>query len=531
MPKLKLAALLFIFSVFFAVPNSFALVQEQLTDKVKVSLYTQYDAVHPSQNLGVLLKFKMTPGWHIFSQNPGEVGMPTKVEWKLPLDYEVSELGWSRDEEFKNDDIIQRGYGDTAYYQAVVHPEATALERAELEVKIKWLACGEECVPEQRTFVIKLPVSNMEQLATNDWNNLLVEAEPWFLPEAEKGAQPNLLFVLLMAFIGGIIMNAMPCIFPILAIKAIALSQTSYNKRKSRMEAFFYTFGVVVSFFIAATILLFLRKNGENLGWGFQLQSPWFVAAMAILFLVIGLMLFDLISIPNPLANKAGRMSFKNHLINSFMTGFLAVLIASPCTAPFMGIAIGYTLSAPVYAYYPIFLALGLGYALPFALAGLFPKAIHKILPKPGKWMDVLKKIFAIPVFLTSLWLFWILYHQITPAQVSEVNWRPYNAAEVSALVENKKPVFIDFTAKWCLTCLMNKRSTLETQDFASVAKEKGITLFRADWTNNDPMVAKALESYGRNSIPLYIYYGGKNSDYKILPQILTPGIAREYLQ
>ena len=183
MPKLKFAALLFVFSFFFAVSNSFALVQEQLTDKVKVSLHTQYDAVNPNQNLGVLLKFKMTPGWHIFSQNPGEVGMPTKVEWKLPLGYEVSELGWSRDEEFESDGIVQRGYGDTAYYQAVIHPETTTLERAELEVKIKWLACRDECVPEQRTFVLKLPVSSLEQLPTADWNNLLKEAEPWFLPE------------------------------------------------------------------------------------------------------------------------------------------------------------------------------------------------------------------------------------------------------------------------------------------------------------------------------------------------------------
>lgn len=531
MPKFKLAALLFIFSVLFAIPNSFALVQEQLTDKVKVSLHTQYDAVNPNQNLGVLLKFKMTPGWHIFSQNPGEVGMPTKVEWKLPLGYEVSELGWSRDEEFKSDDIIQRGFGDTAYYQAIIHPDTTTLERAELEVKIKWLACRDECVPEQRTFVLKLPVSAMGQLPTPDWNTTLKEAESWFLPEVETLPQPSLWLILLMAFAGGIIMNAMPCIFPILAIKVISLSQTSYNKKKNRMEALFYTLGVVVSFLIAATILLLLRQNGENIGWGFQLQSPWFVAAMAVLFLIIGLMLFDLVAIPNPLANKAGRMSFRNHLINSFMTGFLAVLIASPCTAPFMGIAIGYTLSAPVYAYYPIFLALGLGYALPFALAGLFPKAIHKILPKPGKWMDILKKIFAIPVFLTALWLSWILYHQIKPEQISEVNWHPYNAAEVSSLVENQKPVFIDFTAKWCLTCLMNKRSTLETSDFAALASEKGIVLFRADWTNNDQMIAKALESYGRNSIPLYVYYDGKSSDYKILPQILTPGITQKYLR
>lgn len=529
--KLRMAAAVVV-AMFLYSGNAGALVQEQLTDKVKVSLHTQYDAVHPTQKLGILLKFKMSPGWHIFSQNPGEIGMPTKIEWQLPSGFEADDLGWSRDEKFDNEGIVQRGYGDTAYYQAVIRPDSQAAGRIRLILKTKWLACGEECVPEQKTFTVNLPVAETEQLPTADWNRELESAEPWFLPEydAEAG-HPNLLLVMLMAFLGGVIMNAMPCIFPILAIKAIALAQTSYNKKKNRMEALFYMLGVVVSFLAAATILMLLRVNGEHVGWGFQLQSPWFVGIMAVVFILIGLMLLDIIIIRNPLANKAGRMSFKNHLLNSFMTGFLAVLIASPCTAPFMGIAIGYTLSAPPYAYYPVFLSLGLGYALPFALAGLFPKAIHRILPQPGKWMDILKKIFAIPVFLTAVWLFWVLYSQLSPKPAEEINWRPYSAAEVSSLVEQNQPVFIDFTAKWCLTCLMNKRSTLESKEFAELSRRQNIKLFRADWTNNDPTVATALESYGRNSIPLYVYYNGKNAEYHILPQILTSGIIREYLK
>lgn len=456
----------------------------------------------------------------------------SQTEWQLPFGYEANDLGWSRDEEFESDGIVQRGYGDTAYYQAVIRPDTQIAGRTRLVLKVKWLACGEECVPEQKTFTVNLPVSDLEQLPTADWNRELKNAEPWFLPESDaETSRPNLFLIMLMAFLGGIIMNAMPCIFPILAIKAIALAQASYNKKKNRAEALFYTLGVVVSFLGAATVLLLLRFHGEHIGWGFQLQSPWFVGTMGIVFVLIGLMLLDVIMIRNPLANKAGRMSFRNHLINSFMTGFLAVLIASPCTAPFMGIAIGYTLSAPVYAYYPVFLSLSLGYALPFALAGLFPKTIHKILPRPGKWMDILKKIFAIPVFLTAIWLFWVLYGQLSPKITDEVNWRPYDATEVSSLLEQKQSVFIDFTAKWCLTCLMNKRSTLESKTFAELARRRGITLFRADWTNNDQTVSAALESYGRNSIPLYVYYDGAASEYRILPQILTPGIVAEYLK
>lgn len=506
-----------------------AVVMEQETDKVKVSLHTQYDEVNPAQNLGILLKFQLRDGWHIFSQNTGEFGMPTKVECSLPQGAKLLASGWSRDEEFVSEDIVQRGFGDTAYYQAVIQPAADSAN-FDLTVKIKWLACREECVPEQKIFTIKLPISDKTQAATIDWQTELAAAEPWFAPQENTPRPDDIVWILLFAFAGGVIMNAMPCVFPILAIKVIALAQSSYNRRKNRLEALFYTLGVVLCFMTVATILLWLRLQGEHIGWGFQLQSPWFVGIMAAVFGLIGLLLLDIITFKNPLANQIGKMSFSGQLLNSFMTGLLAVLVASPCTAPFMGIAIGYTLSAPIYMYYPVFLALSLGYALPFALADMFPKAIHKILPRPGKWMLILKRFFALPVFLTMIWLLWVLHGQLTPQNQNGATWHKYSPESVAAAVEQHQPVLIDFTAKWCLTCLLNKRSTLDTVEFAALARQHQLLLLRADWTNNDPQIGQALEYYGRNSIPLYVYYDGKSAEYKLLPQLLTPDIIRAQL-
>ena len=343
----------------------------------------------------------------------------------------------------------------------------------------------------------------------------------------------GLLMIMLMAFAGGLILNLMPCIFPILTIKVIALAQGSYNRYKARIESLLYFLGVVFSFFLIATILIWLRSQGEQIGWGFQLQSPIFVGVMIVIFSIIFLMLLDIVNLKNPFANKVGRISFKRQKINAFMTGFFAVLIASPCTGPFMGIAIGYTLSKPIYVYYPVFLALSVGYALPFVLAGLFPKFVHKFLPKPGKWMDILKKIFSIPVLLTVVWLFWVLFNQVNERkglQPSEILWQKYDAARVEQLVAKGEKIFIDFTAKWCITCLANEKIALQSEEFEALVKKHKIQTFKADWTNKSADIAQALASYGRNSIPLYVYYKGDDDNFVVLPQLLTPQILKKYI-
>lgn len=351
----------------------------------------------------------------------------------------------------------------------------------------------------------------------------------------------NILWIFAMAFIGGLILNFMPCIFPILTIKAISLAQSVNNARESRIEAIMYFLGVVISFLTIAAILAILRIQGEKIGWGFQLQSPIFITIMIVIFFVIFLLLLDIITFNNPIKSVEiqgiktiqSKSSKWQKRSSAFATGLFSVLIASPCTAPFMGIAIGYTLAKPLYIYFPVFAALSIGYALPFTMVGFFPKYIQKILPKPGRWMIILKKIFAIPILITCIWLSWVLYSQLvhndTTTSNTNVIWEEYNQEKVKKLVDSGEKVFIDFTAKWCITCLVNKKTVLDSDDFAQVTEEKNIHLFRADWTNDDEDIEAALKKYNRNSIPLYVYYPGENSNYVLLPQILTQQQPEEF--
>ncbi len=339
----------------------------------------------------------------------------------------------------------------------------------------------------------------------------------------------NFEIIILMAFIGGLILNFMPCIFPILFIKALSLVQ--HIHKDNIAEGLLYFLGVVFSFLIIATILIFLRLKGDYIGWGFQLQSPVFVSIMIIIFLVIMLMFLDVINFNNALSNRLGSFVFKSHKLNAFCTGFFSVVIASPCTAPFMGVAIGYTLSKPIDIYYPVFLAISVGYALPFSLICFFPEIVHRTLPKPGRWMLTLKKIFAFPVFLTCLWLGWVLCNQIFHIELNGGKWQAYNKEQVNQLVAEDKRVFLNFTAKWCITCIINEKIALNSDTFDQLVKKKKIVLFKGDWTNEDKEITTALENYGRNSVPLYVYYDGKNRAYKILPQLLTEEIIKDAIK
>ena len=507
MPKvlkfLLIAGIALIFS-----GKGYALSFTKATDHVDVELLTSSENLVAGETLDILIKITPISGWHILAENPGDIGIPTKIEWELPSGYVQKKAVWSVPEKFVDDDIVQFGYSHDAYYLTAIEIPQNAGDGGQFRVNISWQACREECIPERVSLDLVLPQGD-KILPNPLWTVAESDAAPFFVPE--NGLRLPL--ILLMAFLGGVILNFMPCIFPILALKAITLAQTPYNRKKSKIEAFFYFSGVVISFLLIATLLAIFRYQGEQIGWGFQLQSPVFVAVMIVVFSVIFLMLLDIVTVRNPWADKVGRMSFKRQKVEAFMTGFFAVLIASPCTAPFMGIAIGYTLSRPLYVFYPVFLALSIGYALPFTLAGLFPRVIHKILPRPGRWMNVLKKIFAIPVFLTVVWLVWVLYSQVNSNYENEQNivWEVYAPEKVSELVGRGEPVFVNFTAKWCITCLANQKLALQSESFKQLVNKHQIHIFKADWTNHDDIIAQALKMYGRNSIPLYVYYNDES--------------------
>ncbi len=377
-----------------------------------------------------------------------------------------------------------------------------------------------------------------------------------------------------MAFIGGLILNVMPCVFPVLSLKILSLVQDRQHINLP-LHSVVFTLGVLLTMLVLAGVLIAVKSAGISVGWGFQLQSPIFVASLAVIFAAISVNLLGWFEFS---CVRVSGGSYSNSLLNCFATGVLAVVAASPCTAPFMGAALGYALTASIRESIFVFLALGLGMSLPWLVLSLFP-VLTAWMPKPGAWMNVFRKLMAIPMLLTMIWLLWVLSQQVSftalvlyiaavislcvclflygklqfslltaklPivlsaacavllfAAASSSLFRQPDAAVQAAdawspqAVENAlkagKPVFVDFTASWCVTCQANKIAVLDREDIREAFKQHGVVFLVADWTNQNPDITQALESFGRSGVPLYILYSpdGKTT---VLPELLTKNI------
>ena len=347
------------------------------------------------------------------------------------------------------------------------------------------------------------------------------EITPDKMPVTDKTASlsKSVLYYLLTALLAGLILNLMPCVLPVLSLKALYLA--AHKEKSSFASALKYLAGVLSSFLALSGALFYLKTAGTELGWGFQLQSPAFNIFLLCLFIIIFLSLWDKLPIPCTWADKLSRLSDNK----SFLTGFFAVIIACPCTGPFMGAALGYAISQTSLIYFSIFIALGFGYALPYVLIETFPNLLLNYIPKPGHWMITLKRILSLPIALTCLWLGWVTYNQVRPVATADILWEEYNETSVAEAIAQEQPVFIDFTAKWCLICLLNDKTALNSAACKQLVKKHHIRLFKADWTNRDDNIKKALETYNRNSVPLYVYYPPHTETPIILPQILTEKI------
>ncbi len=373
---------------------------------------------------------------------------------------------------------------------------------------------------------------------------------------------------LLGALIGGLILNLMPCVFPVLAIKVTGFAQHGGDARAHRAHGLAYTAGVVLSFLALGGLLLALRAAGEQLGWGFQLQSPAVVAALATLFTLIGLNLAGLFEFGNVLPSRVATLQARHPTADAFLTGVLATAVASPCTAPFMGASLGLAIALPTPQALLIFGVLGLGMALPYLLASAVP-AVARALPRPGPWMQRFKQFMAFPMFATVVWLLWVLGQQSgidgaaallmllvalalaiwslglrgrgrvvmgglslaallalalgigpsvlrapeeaaaarTDTGVAGLAWETWSPQRQAELLAQGRPVFVDFTAAWCVTCQYNKRTTLADERVLADAAGKNVALLRADWTRRDPTVTQALAGLGRNGVPVYALY------------------------
>ena len=392
---------------------------------------------------------------------------------------------------------------------------------------------------------------------------------------------------LFLAFVGGMVLNLMPCVFPVLSLKILSFAQHSGHAADSRtlmrQHGIYYAVGVVLSFLALAGIMLALKSAGSAVGWGFQLQSPGVVWVLAVIFFLIGLNLMGAFEVGQLAPSSLLSMQAKHPGVDAFFSGVLAVIAASPCTAPFMGAALGFALTQSAVAALAVFATLGLGMALPYVLLAWFPKWLDK-LPRPGQWMITFKQLLAFPMFLTVVWLVWVISLQAgadgaaigllglvglafaawligsmksgvrwvgvaaavlamllawpgsepvqaaaTSSKSSKAVWQPWDPATVARLNAEGKPVFVDFTAAWCVSCQANKRFVLARAEIEDLFAQKKVTLMRADWTNRDERITQALAAMNRSGVPVYVLHTPGKAP-QLLPELLTTGIVKAAL-
>ena len=656
------------------------------TDNLDSRLVAERTAVVPGEPLQIGLWLAHDPDWHTYWLNPGDSGLPTRIELELPPGVEAGPIRWPIPERLPAGPLVNFGYSGT-----MVLPLALALpadfpdDTLVIRARADWLICKVECIPGDGEYTLVLPVTRETApysrwaevfaaaerrqprpagapalidftdqtvelrlpagLATApgaDWiffpatpqvvsntaapvwldhadgaalvlpksdyffaapgqfefllasgdTGLLFRATPGALPVADPAADrgagttaPGLLMALGLALLGGLVLNLMPCVFPVLFLKAAGAIEAAGDRAVLRRHGLFYTAGVVLSFLAVAALLLALRASGEALGWGFQLQAPAFVAGLALLFFVLAMNFAGLFEFGGGrLAGLGQRLTEGRGDRAAFFTGVLACLVASPCTAPFMGVALGVALALPAPAALSIFAALGLGLALPILALGWVP-GMARLLPRPGPWMETFRRVLAFPLLLTVAWLMWVYGEQTSvlamswllaalvgvafglwllaaggawralgygtlalclalpllrapevtapaapAAPAAQAEYEPWSPARLAELRAAGEPVLVNMTAAWCITCLANERVALSTATVQGALRDKGVRYLKGDWTRRDSEITAYLESFGRSGVPLYVLYPGVGREPVLLPQLLTVEIVQQAL-
>ncbi|MES2937005.1 MAG: thioredoxin family protein [Pseudomonadota bacterium] len=672
------------------------------TERVRAELVAYApEGAEAGKPVWVGLQLTHQPQWHTYWKNSGDSGLPTQLQWTLPAGVTAGAVAWPLPKKIPVGTLANYGYEGTVLLPVplTIAPDfKPSLLRAQLDIQLKaqWLVCKQECIPEEGSFSLSIPVRSSTALhsaafqqafaaqpkdlptpaqarvvdrdleisvtglpslaqgrplaffpetpeiveaaaaGTQVWRNgvwtlrvplaaqrsqspallplvLAVDGQQGWRVEAKvAGSWPAVAAVsgpspaleqalrnnaaaavpasaplgfgaaLLGALLGGLILNLMPCVFPVLAIKVVGFTRHADDKRGHRIGGLAYTAGVVVSLLVLGAAMLALRAAGEQLGWGFQLQSPAVVAVLAALFTVLGLNLAGVFEFGGMLPSSLATLQARHPVVDSFLTGMLAVAVASPCTAPFMGASLGFAIGLPAVQALAIFAVLGLGMALPYLVASWVP-AVARALPRPGAWMDTFRRLMAFPMFGTVAWLVWVLGQQsgidgagallallvalamaiwaftlqgrsravvgtiavvglaamawiagpavtrlppASAASAAQGPWQPWEPGRVEQLLASGQPVFVDFTAAWCVTCQYNKKTTLGQDEVLAGFRARNVALLRADWTRRDPAITAALGQLGRNGVPVYVLYRAGRA-----PLVLTEVLSKDELR
>jgi thiol:disulfide interchange protein len=513
----------------------------------------------------IIFNWSIRDGYYLYRDRFKFNAVDATSQLRSPV-FETGKVKW--DDYFEAD--VEVYYKKTS----VAVPFQSSAEQIEMQIESQGCADAGLCYPPYK------------QWLTIDLGSGIVEISATPSSSAQSASSVNaggtenfsLGLILLFALAGGMILNLMPCVFPVLSIKALSFTMTHQTDKSKQAHGLAYTAGVVSSFVAIAVVMITLRAAGEAIGWGFQLQSPLFVIFLIYLFFVMGLAFSGYLEIGSGLMSVGQSSDNEEGLGSSFMTGVLATTVASPCTAPFMGPALGFAISQPSYVALLVFAFLGLGMALPFILLTWIP-GLSQRLPRPGQWMDTFKQFLSFPLYITAVWLLWVAGRQtnidvaatvviglvliamaiwlwklnqssglsrskilaaacligalaLPTLSVSESReeplWQTYSPQLLSDLRSNGQAVFINLTADWCITCLVNEKVALGSDTFYQALAENNITYLKGDWTNNDPEITKLLNQYQRSGVPLYLMYPNGQGEPEILPQILLEPMIME---
>ena len=536
-----------------------------------------YPLVADIDGTDLRLVWEITPGYYLYKVRMGlQLADARSAPVQLQVDWPSGE---AHEDEFLGKTQIYRGRLEVRLPLAAPMPH---------EILVKSQGCADAglCYPPRTQRLAVDPGTGTVRELAADALATSTSGTTAVGPVAAPGG--SLLTMILFAVLGGMILNLMPCVFPVLSLKVLGIAQKGGAAHDRIEHGLAYTAGVVLSFIAVASVLLALRQAGEAIGWGFHLQSPVFVGALAYLFAAMGLGLSGATNLGAGLMGAGTSLAARAGLAGSFFTGVLAAVVASPCSAPFMGTALGFAMTQPAVVALAIFGALGIGMALPFLLLALSPALLRR-LPRPGAWMEGFKQVLAFPLYAATVWLLWVLGRQSgvdalaavlggtvlvglalwswesarghsralawrvvaalslasalsilgsplmhgKPAQNGTADgvWEPFSAERLAELQQASKPVFVNVTADWCITCLANERVALDTETVQEAFRARGVTLLKGDWTNPEPKLTAFLAQHGRNGVPLYLYYPPRTGALPVvLPQLLTPGTVLEAL-
>lgn len=684
--------------------------QSPLNSPVEAQLICPNTSIQAGKPFWVGVHLHIKDPWHVYWQNPGNIGLPPSIHWSLPEGFDVSDIFWSTPEKFEDLGATTYGYKEDVLLLVKMYPPASLhTQEASIKANVSWLACDELCIPGNAQLSLSLPIEATEKAgpdappfeetiaklpsANPHWDvkvtydSQAVEIiahylgdtldlkdiyffpnHEWLLaepsqqanikgnevtlklpinPESNEGEAPNQAIetvkgilklsrqeggriiheaiqvtvhakpailssapsqhqeapppaklgyffqALGFAFLGGLILNLMPCVFPVIGLKIMHLTkQAKEDPIHIKLHGLVFSTGILITFIALASLLIAFKEAGTQVGWGYQLQSPSFVTFLILLFFVLSLNFFGFFEWGYFLVGTGYRLEEKSGIWGSLFAGILATIVATPCTGPFMGVALGFALAQPPVQSLAIFSGLALGMASPYILLAFNPGWV-RFLPKPGRWTLIIRQALAFPLLASVIWLIWVLGKQssmdiavgilfslllvtvgiwilhtfanksykpliqltsilfaivliiagVTNAfalankdrhseeETSSWHWTAYSDETLNALLNDKHPVFIDFTAAWCLTCQTNKYTTLQHAEVIEAFRQKGVVTLLADWTHQDPEITEALTRYGRSGVPLYVFYPrGQTVNPVILPAILTPQIVLKIL-